>query len=197
LIPIVKGWSTELGIEIASTGIQVHGGMGFIEETGAAQYYRDVRITAIYEGTTGIQSNDLINRKIARDRGEALRTLIAEMERDLQALGSADASTQKAVLESVTQLREATDSLLQGISNAPEQAYAVSVPYLKLAGYVIAGWLMAKSSAIAAKKSGAFYLGKVGTARFYAQQVLPNALALARVVKGGAASVLEIDTALI
>jgi alkylation response protein AidB-like acyl-CoA dehydrogenase len=92
LIPIVKGWSTETGIEVASTGIQVHGGMGFIEETGAAQPLRDVRITTIYEGTTGIQSNDLVGRKVGRDRGAALGALLADMQRELGALGSSDAA---------------------------------------------------------------------------------------------------------
>jgi len=204
LIPIVKGWSTELGIDVASLGIQVHGGMGFIEETGAAQYYRDVRITAIYEGTTGIQSNDLINRKLARDRGETMRTLIADVERELQALAVDDASTkvtQKAALEAAGLLREATDSMLQAISVAPERALAVSVPYLKLSGYVLGGWLMAKASAIAASRSSGkdaeYYAGKVRTARFYAEHVLPTALTLTRVVKVGAASVLETDATLI
>jgi 3-(methylthio)propanoyl-CoA dehydrogenase len=204
LIPIVKAWCTELGIDVTSLGIQVHGGMGFIEETGAAQYYRDVRITAIYEGTTGIQSNDLINRKIARDRGEAMGALIADMRRELEALDAADPATQatkRAALEAVGLLREGTDAILSGLAVAPERAYAVSVPYLELAGFTIAGWLMAKASAIAARKlSGSdadFHAGKVRTARFYAEQVLPNALALARVVKGGAASVLETDAALI
>jgi len=200
LIPIVKGWSTELGIEMTSLGVQVHGGMGFIEETGAAQYYRDVRITAIYEGTTAIQSNDLIGRKIGRDRGETMKTLIGEMERELKALDVSHPSTQisqKAALEAVSALREATDSLLQAISAAPEKALAVSVPYLELSGYVIGGWLMAKASALAASKTGDFYTGKLRTTRFYAEQVLPTALALARVVKGGAASVLETDAALL
>jgi len=204
LIPIVKGWSTELGIELASLGVQVHGGMGFIEETGAAQYYRDVRITSIYEGTTAIQSNDLIGRKIGRDRGEAMKTLIAEMDRELKALDVSNPSTQisqKAALEAVGLLREATDSLLQAISVAPERALAVSVPYLELSGYVIGGWLMAKASAIAASQASGrdaeFYTGKLRTTRFYAEQVLPSALSLARVVKGGAASVLETDAALL
>jgi 3-(methylthio)propanoyl-CoA dehydrogenase len=204
LIPIVKGWCTELGIDITSLGIQVHGGMGFIEETGAAQYLRDVRITAIYEGTTGIQSNDLINRKIGRDRGATMQALIAEMQRELQALSASEPTVQsvaRAALEGVGLLREATDSILGALAVGPEHAYAVSVPYLELCGYVIGGWLMAKSSAIAAGKisgaDAAFYKGKLRTTRFYADQVLPQAIALARTVKGGAASVLETDAALL
>jgi acyl-CoA dehydrogenase len=204
LIPIVKGWCTELGIDVTSLGVQVHGGMGFIEETGAAQYYRDVRITAIYEGTTGIQSNDLINRKIARDRAATMGALIADMQSELRAIDSTNASTQEtrqAALEAVGLLHESTDAILSALAVTPERALAVSVPYLELAGYVIGGWLMAKSSAIAAGKlAGAdadFYAGKIRTALFYAKQVLPNALALARVVKDGAASVLETDAALL
>src|SRR5207249_5104146 len=104
MIPVVKGWSTETGIEVAGLGVQVHGGMGFVEETGAAQYLRDVRITTIYEGTTGIQSNDLIGRKLGRDRGAAMGALIGDMERELHAIAATDASvdaTRKAALEAV------------------------------------------------------------------------------------------------
>ena len=206
LIPIVKGWSTETGIDIASTGIQVHGGMGFIEETGAAQPLRDVRITTIYEGTTGIQSNDLVGRKVGRDRGVAIGALIADMAREIEALGSGDpgvALTKRAVAEAVASLREATATILEAMSNSPDRAYAVSVPYLKLCGYVMGGWLLAKSADIAARKLAAgdadrdFLAGKIASARFYAEQVLPQALGLARVVTGGAGSVVEVDAALI
>jgi len=206
LIPIVKGWSTETGIEIASTGIQVHGGMGFIEETGAAQPLRDVRITTIYEGTTGIQSNDLVGRKVGRDRGAALGALSAEMARELGALESTDPAVkvaQVAALEAVASLREATAAILEAMASSPERAYAVSVPFLKLCGYVMGGWMLVKSADIAARKLAAgdadrdYLAGKVASARFYAEQVLPQALALARVVSGGAASVVEVDAALI
>jgi len=189
LIPIVKGWCTELGNEMAGVGVQVHGGMGFIEETGAAQYVRDTRITTIYEGTTGIQANDLIGRKVGRDKGAAMNALIAEMRRDLQAAGAAP------ILEGVDLLDGATQSLLKSLASTPEDALAVAVPYLKLAGFVCGGWLMAKSAALAAgKRSGAereFYEAKIQTARFYAEHMLPNALALARVVASGAGSVTE------
>src|SRR6202035_5748387 len=116
LIPIVKGWCTELGNELAATGVQIHGGMGFIEETGAAQYVRDLRITTIYEGTTGIQANDLIGRKIGRDRGAAMATLLAQMRAELEELGGNDAVmrvVKHASIEGVERLREATDSLLE------------------------------------------------------------------------------------
>ncbi len=206
LIPIVKGWSTETGIEIASTGIQVHGGMGYIEETGAAQALRDVRITTIYEGTTAIQSNDLVGRKVGRDRGAALGALLDEMERELAAPGPADAAVgvaKRAASEAVSELRAATASVLEALSTSPDRAYAVSVPFLRLCGYVMGGWLLAKSADAAARRLAAgdadreFLAGKLASARFYAEQVLPQALGLVRVVTGGAASVVEVDAALI
>jgi len=204
LIPIVKGWCTETGNQTTGIGVQVHGGMGFIEETGAAQYIRDVRITTIYEGTTGIQSNDLIGRKIGRDGGAAMKQLLADLSRELQSLpgsGTAAGVVRGAALEAVGLLKEATDALLKALSAQPDRAMAVSVPYLMLCGYVIGGSLMARAAAIAAERvSGAeksFYEAKIQTARFYAQQVLPNAAALARVVQHGADSVVDTDAALI
>ena len=204
LIPIVKGWCTEIGNEMTGIGVQVHGGMGFIEETGAAQYVRDVRITTIYEGTTGIQSNDLIGRKLGRDRGAAMGALLSEMSRELEGLSvenPATAATRKAVLEAVALLKTATASMLEKMASHPDQAMAVSVPYLRMCGYVAGGWLLARSSAIAAAKKGGperdFYEAKVRTALFYTEQVLPQALALAQVVTKGANSVVETDAALV
>ncbi len=204
LTPIVKGWCTELGNEVASIGVQVHGGMGFIEETGAAQYMRDVRITTIYEGTTGIQSNDLIGRKLARDRGAAMIALLTEMKGELEGLAAVEElvdGTCRAALEAVGQLGRATQALGKALATRPELAQAVSVPYLKLCGYVAGGWLLARSAALAeALVDGAereFYRAKIRTAAFYAAQVLPDAAALARVVESGAASVVETDAALI
>ena len=205
LIPIVKGWCTEVGNELAAVGVQVHGGMGFIEETGAAQYVRDARITTIYEGTTGIQSNDLLGRKLGRDRGAAMAALIADMTREVEALPTNDAAvgaTRKAVLEAVGLLKSATGSLLEMMASPrPDRAMAVSVPYLKLCGYVVGGWLMAKAAALASQhQDGAereFYQGKVRSALFYAEQVLPVALGFARVVASGSNSVVETDAALV
>jgi alkylation response protein AidB-like acyl-CoA dehydrogenase len=204
LTPIVKGWCTEIGNEVAALGVQVHGGMGYIEETGAAQYVRDVRITTIYEGTTGIQSNDLIGRKLGRDGGVAMSALIADMERELQGLPTTDAavsSVRQAALEAVAQLGSATQALLRSLATHPDAGMAVSVPYLKLCGYVIGGWLLGKSAAIAASKlSGSereFYSAKLRTAVFYAAQVLPVAAALARVVQAGGTSVTATDAALL
>ena len=204
LIPIVKGWCTETGNETAAIGVQVHGGMGFVEETGAAQYVRDVRITTIYEGTTGIQSNDLFGRKLARDRGAAMTALLGDMRRELQAISATEAAvvqTRDAAARAVTLLEQATGSLLQSMAVNPARAFAVSVPYLKLCGVVIGGWLLAKSAALAAAGLGgaerAFYQAKIRTAHFYAKQVLPRALGLAQVVEEGADSVLQSSAELI
>jgi alkylation response protein AidB-like acyl-CoA dehydrogenase len=204
LTPIAKGWCTEIGNEVAAIGVQVHGGMGFIEETGAAQYMRDVRITTIYEGTTGIQSNDLIGRKLARDRGAAMDALLAQMQRELEGLAATDdtnTAVHKAGLEAVAALRRATVSLLKALATRPDLGMSVSVPYLRLCGYVVGGWLMAKSAAVAAERQdGAereFYAAKIRTATFYATHVLPLAGALARVVESGGVSVADTDAALI
>lgn len=205
LIPIVKGWCTEVGNEMTAVGVQVHGGMGFIEETGAAQYVRDVRITTIYEGTTGIQANDLLGRKIGRDRGAAMKALLADMSGDIEALPANDpatGATRKAVLEAVGLLEAATGSLLEMmVSPRPDRALAVAVPYLRLCGYVAGGWLMAKASAIAARQTDGtdreFYSAKIRTALFYAEQVLPVTIGLARIVTNGANSVVDTDAALV
>ena len=204
LIPVVKACSTETGIELASLGIQIHGGMGYVEETGAAQAYRDVRITTIYEGTTAIQSNDFAGRKLARDRGESMGALIADMRAELQALQidhPAVMSARDASLAGVEELEQATHSLLQSYAQSPERALAVSVPMVRLAGYVIGGWLLTFSAAIAAHRlaNGAtdrdFLQGKIASARFYASHVLPQATALARVVATGADGVLDVGEA--
>jgi alkylation response protein AidB-like acyl-CoA dehydrogenase len=202
LIPIVKGWSTETGIELASLGIQVHGGMGFIEETGAAQILRDVRITTIYEGTTAIQSNDLIGRKLARDRGVTLGALLDEVDAELRAL-PAGTPARDASLEAAAALRSASMALLAAMATDPARGAAVSVPFLKLCGLTLGGWLLAKSAGIAATDLAAggadrdFLSAKLATARFYGDHVLPQTLAQARIVASGAASVLEMDAALL
>ncbi len=204
LTPIVKGWCTEIGNEVSAIGVQVHGGMGFIEETGAAQYVRDVRITTIYEGTTGIQSNDLLGRKLGKDHGAAMAALLADARRELEALPVTDAAAEAArgaALEALERLAHATQALLRALATRTDLALAVSVPYLKLCGYVLGGWLLAKSAALAqAGTAGAerdFYRAKIRTAAFYAAQVLPLSGALAQVVENGAASVTDTDAALI
>jgi len=206
LIPIVKGFCTESGTEIASVGIQVHGGMGYIEETGAAQIFRDARITSIYEGTTGIQSNDLIGRKLGRDRGAALSAFLDEMQSTLGELTSnqvAALQARSAALDAVTRLRKSTDTLLAALATAPDRAMAVSVPFLKLCGLTIGGWLMARAADVAAHKlagGGAdreFLQSKLASAHFYATQVLPQVLALEHIVVHGSDAVVGTDSALI
>jgi alkylation response protein AidB-like acyl-CoA dehydrogenase len=204
LIPIVKGWSTEFGTELVSLGLQVHGGMGYIEETGIAQTLRDVRITTIYEGTTAIQANDLLGRKLGRDRGAAMLALLAEADAELKKLCDAErpeaAAVAAAAREALGQLRAATETLLTQLADAPTLAYAVSVPYLRLCGVVFGGWLTARAAQIAAHElgsGGAFWRAKLQSARFYAAQVLPQALALARTVRGGGSAVAEADPELL
>lgn len=197
LIPIVKGWSTELGVLMASLGVQVHGGMGFIEETGAAQTLRDSRIAPIYEGTTGIQALDLVGRKVGRDGGATMNALIADMQAEVEKLPTSDANvaaSRTAALEGVAALRDATAALLKD----PEAALAVCVPYLMLGGVVIGGWLTAKAHDLAVRQASQdpeFFAAKQQIARFYAANLLPEALTLSRVVKSGAAAILEADPA--
>ena len=191
LIPVVKGWCTENAIEIASLGVQVHGGMGFIEETGAAQHYRDARILAIYEGTTAIQANDLIGRKLVRDNGAAAHALIAEM----RAMGAPE-------LDAAIDALAATVDWVIGIARAnPRAAAASSVPVLKLLGVVVGGWQMARtaSAARAAITAGGvdadFLRAKLATAHFYMAHILPHASALAQIAQHGADATLD-DAAL-
>jgi 3-(methylthio)propanoyl-CoA dehydrogenase len=198
LIPIVKGWSTELGVLMASMGVQVHGGVGFIEETGAAQLLRDARIATIYEGTTGIQANDLVGRKVGLDNGAAMNALIADMQSELEELSTADegvAASKSAALDGVAALKDATVSLLKD----PEAASAVCVPYLMLCGVGIGGWLMAKAQDLAVRQCAndpEYFAAKQQIARFYASNLLPEAQILARVVKSGAAAILDADPAM-
>jgi alkylation response protein AidB-like acyl-CoA dehydrogenase len=202
LIPIVKGWCTEFGVELASTGIQVHGGMGFIEETGAAQWLRDVRITAIYEGTTGIQANDLLGRKLARDKGAAMMTLLMQIDQEFAAAAEAGAAelVRGAVHAAVHDLREATARLLS-LGTAPDRALAVAVPYLMMCGFVLGGWLMARAATLvstdAAQAGNEFNAAKLATARAYVGQLLPRALGYKQIVLNGSESVADVAPALI
>jgi alkylation response protein AidB-like acyl-CoA dehydrogenase len=205
LTPVVKGWCTETAMDVTSTGVQVHGGMGFIEETGAAQFLRDVRITTIYEGTTGIQANDLIGRKLGRDRGAAMNLLLQDWLAELnaaRALSPEAKAIRNAATEALTALRDATEAVQRMHAEDPVRALAVSVPYLKLCGVVLSGALMARAAAVAeaalaGAPADAFYQAKLQTCRFYAEQVLPEYAGLVRVVKGGSASVAEARSELI
>ena len=201
MIPVVKGWCTENAVELASLGIQVHGGVGFIEETGAAQYLRDARITPIYEGTTAIQANDLIGRKLARDRGQAAQTVIAEMRALSKSLG---AEPQLAAL--VPGFSAAIDALERAVGYVVEtygtdiRAVSVgAVPMLKLLGIVAGGWQLLRSALISQGRLAAggtlpadaeFYTAKLSTARFYADYVLSQAAGLAHCIVHGAAGAL-------
>jgi len=186
LVPIVKGFSTEMSIEVASLGVQVHGGMGFIEETGAAQHYRDARILTIYEGTTAIQANDLVGRKTVRDGGATAKVLVQEMlqtEKDLAASATKDA---KAVLKQLSAGRiafeEAVAYILAHAKTDTKSVYAGSVAYLRLCGLVLGAWQMARGLLAAQRLREAdpsFYDAKVTTARFFAENLLPQAQALA------------------
>jgi alkylation response protein AidB-like acyl-CoA dehydrogenase len=192
LVPVVKGWSTELSIDVASLGVQVHGGMGFIEETGAAQYYRDARILTIYEGTTAIQANDLIGRKTVRDGGAVANKLLAEIAQTVEALaghdGAAFASMRHHLADGRRALAAVVDFVVANTRNDPNAVFAGSVPYLKLAGIVLCGWQMARALLAAASKHAddpSFYGAKIAIAQFYAEHVLPQATALATAILGG------------
>lgn len=199
LTPVVKGWSTEQGVELSSTALQVFGGVGFVEETGAAQYYRDSRITTIYEGTTAIQANDLVGRKLAREKvpGAAMKALLAEMSADAEAIAGNPQLGNIAVhmKNGINSLSTAADWIVANYDNDPAAVHAGSVPFLKLTGIVVGGWLMAKSAAIAAKRldegsSDTFYNAKLATAQYFAAHQLPFAAAYAAEVTGGAQSAL-------
>ncbi len=202
LIPVVKGWSTESAIYVASIGIQVHGGVGFIEETGAAQYLRDARITTIYEGTTGIQANDLIGRKVAREGGVTAKAVLAEIDRtaaalresgsiELGVIGKRLAAGRKAALECV-------DWIVANAGADPKAVHAGAVPFLELCGVVFGGWQMGRAALAAqarlAKGEGdaAFLKAKITTARFFADHPLAHAGALRDVVVEGAPGVLAL-----
>ncbi len=184
MVPLVKGYSTEMSLEVTSMGVQVHGGMGFIEETGAAQYYRDAKILTIYEGTTAIQANDLIGRKTSRDGGQTAKAIAAQIEKTEQALlkqGSADAV---AVAKRLKAAREAfidvVDFVAGNTKASPNAVFAGSVPYLMLAGNVVAGWqmgraLLAAQDEIARGVDVDFMKAKITTARFYADHLLTKA----------------------
>ncbi|MEZ5610758.1 MAG: acyl-CoA dehydrogenase [Rhodocyclaceae bacterium] len=203
LIPIVKGWCTENSIDIASTGVQVHGGMGFIEETGAAQHFRDARITTIYEGTTAIQGNDLIGRKIARDGGVAMKAVIEQMRAVVVQLNDQSGAEYKAIRTAlsagITALEEATDYVLATYGSDIKAASVGAVPMLKLFGIVAGGWQMARAALVSQQRlaegagDAAFYQAKIVTARFYADHVLSQAPGLAYVVVNGAAGALALE----
>ncbi len=202
MIPIVKGWSTETGIDVASTGIQVHGGMGFIEETGAAQYLRDARITTIYEGTTGIQANDLVGRKIAREGGATAKEILKAMRKVEAELGKAGGEEMNAIRSAFSAALSAAEECVTWIAASyatdVKAVHAGAVPFLMLMGIVCGGWQMSRAALVArqrlieGKGDKSFHEAKVKTARFYADHLLTRAPGLRDTVVKGAAGVMAL-----
>jgi hypothetical protein len=201
MTPVVKGWNTESAIEIASTGIQVHGGMGYIEETGAAQHLRDARITTIYEGTTGIQANDLVGRKIARDNGAAIGVVLGRMRAlDAELAREPDgdfAAIRAGFAGGVQALQKATAHVLERHRADASGVAAGAVPFLRLMGIVSGGWQSARGALAAAKRlaegsNDGFHRAKIATARFYADHVLAQAPGLLHTIVHGSAGTLAL-----
>lgn len=198
MIPVVKGWLTELGEEVASLGVQVHGGMGYIEETGAAQFLRDVRISSIYEGTNGIQAQDLVARKLGGDGGAAMAALLAEVELVLDAGDKvADVSVLCGALRpALADLHATTATILEQLKDNRDAALAGAFDYMMQVGYVMGGWHLLRSGLVAAAKMSAgsdniFYARKLATGRFYAENLLPRASASGQVVLNGSAALAD------
>jgi len=200
LVPIVKGWSTESSIDVASTGVQVHGGMGFIEETGAAQFYRDARILTIYEGTTAIQANDLVGRKTARDGGATAREFLRQMRLTAAELARGDADL-RAIGARLTAAVDAYESVVEYVvaqyKGDIRAVFAGSVPYLKLAGIGHGGWQLARAALAAARlrsegRDVAFAEAKIATARFFADHLLATVPGLATTILAGSAGTLAL-----
>lgn len=205
MIPVFKGWSTETAIEIASTSIQIHGGAGYIDDHGATQSLRDVRITAIYEGTTSIQGIDLVDRKLVRDGGEAFRAWLAQVDVTLNQLDAKQHSELSSIAqklrESVAALQQAAGYALSRYREKPLEVLAGSVPLLRAFGMVVGGWQMARAALVAQRHlqegrgNAVFLRGKLISAMFYASHILPQALALADATMHGGESVMAMEEA--
>jgi hypothetical protein len=198
LVPLIKGYSTEMSLEVTSLGVQIHGGMGFIEETGAAQHYRDAKILTIYEGTTAIQANDLVGRKTARDGGSTAKAIAGQIEtteHDLRANGSADALAFAKRLGAARQaFLDVVDFIVAQAASNPNAAYAGSVPYLMLSGNLMAGWQMARAllaaqNELTAGHDAEFMRSKIATCRFYADHILSRVPGMRDGIVEGADSV--------
>jgi len=198
MVPLIKGFSTEMSLEVTNLGVQVHGGMGFIEETGAAQHYRDAKILTIYEGTTAIQANDLVGRKTARDGGAVARAIAAQIEVTEGELAKSKSEHAAAMLKRLRAARQAfTDAVgfvVERGKNDPNAVFAGSVPYLMLAGNLMAGWQMARAllaaeQHLAAGEQTDFMRAKVQTARFYADHILSRVPGVRDSIVEGAAGV--------
>jgi alkylation response protein AidB-like acyl-CoA dehydrogenase len=199
LTPVAKAWATDLGVELTSLGVQIHGGMGFVEETGAAQHWRDSRIAPIYEGTNGIQAIDLVMRKVPMEEGAIVAGYLDEMQAtadELRATGNGLADVGESLAEGVARLQETTNWLLA--ADNPNDGLAGATPYLRQFGVVAGGYYLARQAAVAAQllsegDTDAWLQAKIDTCRFYAHQILPQAVGCAPAVKAGADQLFAID----
>jgi hypothetical protein len=200
MVPLVKGYSTEMSLEVTSLGVQVHGGMGFIEETGAAQHYRDAKILTIYEGTTAIQANDLVGRKTSRDGGTSAKAIAAQIEVTENALAARFSEEAKAFAKRLTAARKAFLDVVDFVAGQtkanPNAVFAGSVPYLMLAGNLMAGWQMGRALLVAEDRMAAgedvdFMQAKITTARFYGDHILTKVGGLRDSIVEGAAGVTD------
>ncbi len=203
LVPIIKGWSTEMSIDVTSLGVQIHGGMGFIEETGAAQYYRDARILPIYEGTTAIQANDLVGRKTARDGGIVAKALISQIHVTIDSLGKVQAGDLAAMRNelaaAVNAFSQVVDYIVANSKTDIKAVFAGSVLYLRMAGMVFSAWQMVRAAQAAQRHldsgspDSSFYTAKIATARFYCDHILPQATALRSTICTGSVGVMAMS----
>jgi hypothetical protein len=183
LTPLAKAWGTDVGCEVASLGVQVHGGMGFVEETGAAQHYRDIRIAPIYEGTNGIQAADLVNRKLPMQGGEVLGVLLADIR--------AEAGEEAALMDLVDRI-EAVARWMLGNEATPEDRLAGSYPLTTMLSVAVAGWLMARQSRAASGETS-FEQMKRAVARFFLDRIVPEAAGLEASARGGASALYALN----
>lgn len=202
LTPIAKGWCTENGVDIASLGIQIHGGMGYIEETGAAQHWRDSRILIIYEGTTGIQANDLVGRKVIRDGGASVTDLLSSIESEALAAAGPLAAVGENLAHATRQASAAVDFLLTSGVTDPRLPFAAAVPFLHLMGSVVGGHVLLRAAKVAAARIAAGdesqdWTTKIASARFYASSILPQVDAYRSAIAAGSLNVFSIDDALL
>ncbi|MFN2449680.1 MAG: acyl-CoA dehydrogenase C-terminal domain-containing protein [Candidatus Baltobacteraceae bacterium] len=204
MIPVVKGWCTETAVDLCSTAVQVFGGIGYVEETGIAQQYRDVRITTIYEGTTGIQALDLVGRKVAADMGAAATRVIGTMHKTVKELEASENEDVNAIAEPLKKAIGALAETSQWIGMTAmgdlRKAVACSVPYLKLWGITAGGWQMARAALVSAAKIAGgdpdeFYAAKIATARFYSSHVLTQSAYIKRQIVEGAGDVMRLTEA--
>jgi hypothetical protein len=200
LVPLIKGYSTEMSLDVTSLGVQVHGGMGFIEETGAAQHLRDAKILTIYEGTTAIQANDLVGRKTSRDGGRVAKAIAAQIEATEAALVKQGGEAAKAMAKRLAAARNAFIDVVEFVvaesKGNPNAVFAGSVAYLMLAGNVVAGWQMARAllaaeARLAAGDDVEFMKAKIATARFYGDHILSKVPGLRDSIVEGAASITD------